>query len=434
MCSLNPFPFFFRLCICIGILGGMLSGCELPEEKPASDDAPQEFVELSDIEKEVCCEHQDGSFSFTNLKACNKTDGTPVADELCQQSAPNLCCDLDGIYQFLANDECKAEGGTPATLEECEKICCGTDHPTFTITTLGGCNDIGGFELDQAYCDPDPADVCCKTGSGLVWLPITQCDPNQVLPDSYCDTQQPEEVCCATQDGLAAYFTMSDQCADGSLLPLSDCDPHADICCRFPDGFQIVNMEECPPEWVSQDQSYCNQDPVEVCCKTADGNVFLPEDQCDPALVQPAEACDPVGTVCCKTPDGNIFVPADQCDPSQVQADEICDTTATVCCDTQGGAVPTPADQCDAALVLPDSSCEDYATVCCETPNGAAFMSSMDCPVTHIFPGEVCWEPIWNNQLVCCSDVNGQGLGWATQANCSGTVLTVPECDGVPIP
>ena len=60
MCSLNPFPFFFRLCICIGILGGMLSGCELPEEKPASDDAPQEFVELSDIEKEACCQHQDG--------------------------------------------------------------------------------------------------------------------------------------------------------------------------------------------------------------------------------------------------------------------------------------------------------------------------------------------------------------------------------------
>jgi hypothetical protein len=54
--------------------------------------------------------------------------------------------------------------------------------------------------------------------------------------------------------------------------------------------------------------------------------------------------------------------------------------------------------------------------------------------VAQMVVGEFCWEPIWNGQLVCCSDANGQGLGWVAQSACSATVLSIEECNGIPIP
>ncbi len=385
----------FLFSIFLGFITLALGACELPVEDFASS-----FL-VSDAESDICCEYEDGSHSFTSLKACNKYEGFPVSNEACQESSISMCCEIDGTYQLTTSLECKEGNGEQAALEDCNKICCATDHPSYTITTLGSCEDLPGFQVDSLYCEPEPIEVCCKTNNGFVVILETDCEPNQIVDDAYCEEPLPEDVCCSTQDGLATYFTTSDKCEDNYELPLSDCDPHAPLCCRFPDGFQWVNMEECPPQWVSQDQSYCDPTPAEVCCKTADGNLFVPASDCPQALVQP---------------------------------DEVCEPDDTVCCETAGGAVPTLVSACGPDFVLPATACEDYATVCCETATGAAFMSSLDCPVAQIHNGQTCWEQIWNNQLVCCSDVNGQGLGWASQTSCSAAVLTIESCNGVPLP
>lgn len=391
MSKFNSHLSIYKSILLFSLFLGFLAGCELPAD----------LISQHDLETPICCEYEDGSSAFTSFKACDKAEGYPVNNEVCEESSVALCCEIDGVYQLTTALECKEESGQHTSVEQCSKICCATDHPTFTITTQGNCDDISGYEVEPGYCEPQPAEVCCKTNNGIMWTSSADCEPNQVLDDSYCEDPTPTQVCCETQDGLATYFTMSNQCSDDHIVPLSDCDPHEPLCCRFPDGFQIVNAEECPPQWVSQDQSLCEPTPEEVCCKTADGNVFLPEDQC---------------------PDNHV------------QPDFICEETETVCCDTTAGVVPTSASECDAANVQPDAACEDYATVCCEMDTGYAFTSSMDCPVSQMQIGEACWEPIWNNQLVCCSDVNGQGIGWTSQNTCSAQVLSNPECDGIIIP
>ena len=169
------------------------------------------------VVEEICCMSKDYTtntyvYGYAAADQCVLPFGMPVADAYCEpvHEETGACCNVDvpgGCIDNVTASDCEGAMFYPGDncadlfankicepVEE-EKVCCELPGGP-QIVSASYCDANGGV-LPMSYCEPVEETVCCELTSGYQTVLSSQCPTTNVVPDSYCESNEdPVGACC----------------------------------------------------------------------------------------------------------------------------------------------------------------------------------------------------------------------------------------------